>query len=231
MKIQNIVPVFLLTTLILAGCQKSVSVSEETSEPVVIMTNEEVETSEPAPDDMQNSEEIVSYDGEYMLDTEVSTLGWAGKKIIGGAHNGTVDIESGDFMVVEGVGSGTFVLDMTTIKDADGSEGLENHLKNEDFFDVVNHPTATLVLKDVDVVTGGAVEAMGDLTIKGITNPITFTADFSQEGEQTMVATDFSLDRTLWDIRYGSGKFFSDIGDKAIDDMMNFSLALVFEKK
>lgn len=232
MKIQNIVPVFLFATLFLVGCNKPVEVSENQSEPVVIMTNEEAvdEASAPTPDTLQ-SEEVVSYDGEYMLNTQSSTVEWSGKKIVGGAHNGTVGVESGSLTIVEGVASGEFVMDMTTIKDADGSAGLEGHLKNEDFFDVETHPTATLVLNNVEVVTGGEVEVTGDLTIKGITNPITFTATFSQEGTQTMVASDFMLDRTLWDIRYGSAKFFADIADKAIDDMMGFSLSLTFDKK
>lgn len=232
MKIQNIVPVFLFTTLVLAGCQKPATQTEievlqnPTSTEETTLEAEDGTTSE-----TEVEGEVVSYDGEYILNTQASTVEWVGKKV-GGQHNGTVDVQSGNFTVVNGIGNGEFVLDMTTINTLDlegaGKERMDGHLKNEDFFHVEAFPTATFVLKDIEVTTQGPVGVVGDLTIKGITNPVAFMAEFSQAGEQTMVMADFSLDRTLWDIRYGSLKFFSDIADSAIDDMMSFSLDLVF---
>ena len=256
MKIQNIVPVFLVTTLLLAGCKAPVKVSEvKLPEVVPVAVEEVVETGEglaegvaetveagietvseiieggeiaPAPG-VTPEGEVLSYDGEYTLVAEETVLGWSGKKI-GGGYEGVIDVESGSIDIVNGVGNGSFIIDMTSMRiPSNLNAGVMKHLKNEDFFDVEVHPTASLELKDVDVVTGGAVEVVADLTIKGITNEIRFPATVSEEGDKYVVSADFSIDRTRWDIRYGSGKFFSDLGDKAIDDEIGMSLSLVLE--
>lgn len=281
MKIQNIVPVFLVTTLLLAGCSSPVKVSEVKLPDVVPVSIDEVKEGmgdvvtagggvvqgvadaggdavqgvvdvagegleavsglieggedeiAPAPG-VTPDDEVLSYDGEYILDTDASTLNWVGKKV-GGQHNGTVDIASGEFVIVDGAGNGSFVLDMATISTLDLSgkskEGMDSHLKNEDFFSVEAFPIATLVLKDVDVITGGVVDVIGDLTIKGITNSITFPAIFEEIGGEVVVTAEFSLDRTLWGIEYNSASIFSGIADKAIDDMMDFSVSLVFTQE
>ena len=259
MKIQNIVPVFLVTTLLLAGCSSPIKVSDVKVPDAVPVVLEEVgdgagsvldgivDAGEgsldavsglvddiiPAPGVEPDGQAGAEYDGEFALDTSASVLNWVGKKI-GGQHNGTVDIASGEFSIVDGVGNGSFVLDMTTISTLDlkggAKAGMDGHLKNEDFFNVEAYPTATLVLRDVDVLTGGVVDVIGDLTIKGITNEITFPASFIEKEGLVEVNAAFSLDRTLWDIKYNSAKFFSGIADKAIDDMMDFSVSLVFIK-
>src|SRR5512138_2426881 len=105
-------------------------------------------------------------------DTSKTTLQWLGEKVTG-QHTGTIKLQSGwltwkDNKVV----SGEFIIDMTTIKESAGEKRLEAHLKTDDFFSVDKFPTAKLVLTGSDSFEKGSAMVRGNLTIKGITNPI-----------------------------------------------------------
>ncbi|NNE26907.1 MAG: YceI family protein [Saprospiraceae bacterium] len=161
------------------------------------------------------------------IDIEKSTIEWVGKKITG-KHNGVINLQSGELEYDNGrLSGGSFVIDMTSIavRDLDGGMRgkLEGHLKSPDFFDVANHPTATFTITNVSPGEGGAFNITGDLTIKGITNPLTFSAT---SGDGSFNA-DIKVDRTLYDVRYGSGKFFDNLGDKTIYDDFELTVALV----
>ncbi len=153
-------------------------------------------------------------------------INWIGKKAVGAQHIGTVDVKSGS-IVTKGndVTGGMFVLDMTTITNSD-LEGekkaqLEGHLNSPDFFAVEAHPEATFTIgggKQVADQPSVTHEISGDLTIKGITNPVTLRANVSFVGDKVLVATpSFSIDRTKWDIKYGSG-VIGTVADKVIND-------------
>ena len=167
----------------------------------------------------------------YTVDAAKSTITWLGKKVTG-SHNGTVSLKSG-FLNVDGknVTGGTFVIDMTSIKDADGSDKLEGHLKADDFFGTAKFPTSTFVITKV-TGKGQNVNVAGNLTIKGITKPVTFpaTVTVNADGTVSALAGKINVDRTKYDIRYGSKSFFDSIGDKAIDDNFEIGVKLVAKK-
>jgi len=167
----------------------------------------------------------------YTVDAAKSTITWVGKKVTG-SHNGTIALKSGT-LNVDGkkVTGGTFVMDMTTIKDADGSAKLEGHLKADDFFGTDKFPTSTFVITKV-VGSGANVNVSGNLTIKGTTKPISFPATVTVNGDGTVsaMAGKITVDRTKFDIRYGSKSFFDGIGDKAIDDNFELAVKLVAAK-
>ncbi len=152
-------------------------------------------------------------------------MNWeAGKIIPGGDHYGTVAIKNGSAVYEEGeLVSAEATIDMTTIASEAGG-GLDGHLKNEDFFDVANHPEAMIAITSTSKSDEG-MTATADLTIKGITNEITFP--IVADGER--YTANFSIDRTLWDIKYGSAKFFDDLKDKAIKDMIDFEVNIAYE--
>jgi polyisoprenoid-binding protein YceI len=166
-------------------------------------------------------------DGAYVIDTEASVLTWHGARVIASDHTGLVDIKSGNLEVVDGnLVGGEFIIDLTTITSDQDLDRLVTHLKSADFFDVENHPEARLVINSVTPGVGAyIIEA--DLTIKDITAPVTFSADLAQEDESMLADANFIIDRTVWDIRYDSGKFFQDLGDKAIKDDITFGVSLV----
>ena len=171
----------------------------------------------------------------YKLDPEASKVQWFAEKVTG-KHNGTVKISSGSITNDHGKIAGTVIMDMTTITNVDqegkSKEKLEGHLKSEDFFSVTKFPTSTFEITSVTPKPGGAAdepnfEVSGNLTIKGITNPISFPAFIKFEGPKMMAAADMKIDRTKYDIRYGSKSFFKDIGDKAIRDEFILKMDIV----
>jgi polyisoprenoid-binding protein YceI len=167
----------------------------------------------------------------YTVDAAKSTVTWIGKKVTG-SHNGTIALKSGSITVNgKAVTGGTFVMDMTSIKDADGSAKLEGHLKADDFFGTTKFPTSTFVVTKV-AGTGANVTVSGNLTIKGITKPLSFpaTVTVNSDGTVSALAGKIMVDRTKYDIKYGSKSFFDSIGDKAIDDEFEIAVNLVAKK-
>lgn len=173
---------------------------------------------------------------KYQVDVATSTLGWTGKKVTG-QHNGAIKISEGSFSVENGnIAAGKFVIDMTSISNEDLAEApdmqkkLLGHLSSPDFFNVAEHPQATFEITSVAALNAdpnGATHTIsGNLTIKGISKEISFPALVSMHDGSFRAEADFNIDRTEWDIRYGSGKFFDDLGDKTIYDDINLRLAL-----
>lgn len=162
------------------------------------------------------------------IDTEKSSIHWVGKKITG-QHDGTIDF-SGGTLTFDGkkLTGGNFTVDMTTISatDVEGKtkEKLDGHLKADDFFGVDKHPTAKLEFKKVADKGKGAYAVTADMTIKGITNPVTFDITVKDNS----ATTKFNVDRTKFDIKYGSKSFFEGIGDRAINDEFELEVKLVF---
>ncbi|MBC6112522.1 YceI family protein [Pedobacter fastidiosus] len=167
----------------------------------------------------------------YTVDASKSTITWVGKKVTG-SHNGTITLKSGTLNVNgKNVTGGGFIIDMTSIKDADGSAKLEGHLKADDFFGAEKFPTSNFVITKV-AGSGANVTVTGNLTIKGITKPLTFPATVAVNADGTITATAAKIvvDRTKYDIKYGSKSFFESIGDKAIYDEFELAVKLVAKK-
>lgn len=148
-----------------------------------------------------------------------STVTWKGYKVTG-AHNGSINLKSGHLeMNGKKLTGGEFVVDMTSITVNDleagkGKEKLEGHLKSADFFGVENNPTSKLVFTSVKPMNDNSYTVTGDLTIKGITKPVTLVVSMFENKATATV----KIDRTKFDIKYGSGSFFDNLGDKAIYD-------------
>ncbi|MBI1287958.1 MAG: YceI family protein [Flavobacteriales bacterium] len=170
---------------------------------------------------------VTDIDGFYRIDPTASKIEWSGSKITGKQHTGTVNLMEGGLQFTGGViSNGKFAIDMTTINvtDLEGGmkEKLESHLKGEDFFGVDKHKVANLAISGVE---GDKLKA--NLTIKGITHEVTFPVKVVQNTDGTITATaDIEVDRSKYDVRYGSGSFFDDLGDKAIDDIIKFHVTL-----
>ena len=173
------------------------------------------------------------------VDPNKSTLHWTGKKVTG-EHTGNVKISKG-VLTVDGnkLVGGTFDIDMksivnTDLTDASYNAKLVGHLKDEDFFSVEKHPVATFKITKVEPMASAKAgepnyTITGNLTIKGITNPVTFPATVKLTGNQAEAAAKFDIDRTKWDIKYGSG-LVGTAADKVIYD--NFTIDMkVFAAK
>lgn len=161
---------------------------------------------------------------KYKADQSASNIEWKGFKPTG-THNGTIAIESGVFTVNNGnIESGTFLIDMKSIEVADipkedeDNAKLAGHLMSPDFFNVEEHPTAAFEITGFETMDGKTMLS-GNLTIKDKKNNITIPVSVSEDGDSFTISSEtFTIDRSKWDVRYGSKSFFDDLGDRFIND-------------
>ena len=161
------------------------------------------------------------------LNTGSSSIQWKAEKVTG-SHMGTINVKSGNVIVEEGkVTGGEIVMDMNSIKvtdiaDEDTNKKLVGHLKSKDFFDVAGHSEAVFKITKVTYVDhkpgNENAQVIGNLTIKGITKNSTFAAHVTNDNGVASVKGKMVFNRTMWDIKYGSGRFFDNLGDRMIYD-------------
>lgn len=182
---------------------------------------------------------------EYIVDAANSILEWKGSKP-SGEHYGTVNIKQGKILAKEGnLIAGKFTMDMKSIivkdlTDAEWNKKLVDHLNSSDFFNTAEFPESTFELTSAKPYDGSPVEGAeqpthyitGNLTIKGIAKSVTFPA-FVQMDKTMFKAssTQFIIDRTEWDVRYQSKKFFDDLKDKFIYDEIGIRISITSDMK
>lgn len=127
---------------------------------------------------------------------------------------------------------GTAEVDMNTIEDEKHSSdnGLINHLKDPHFFDVKKFPISTIVFTKVTSINTEDKKVTGNLTIKGITHPITFSAKTEVKNGIVKLNSKLVIDRTKWGIRYKSGKFYDLLADQTMSDSIEFYIKIVAKK-
>ncbi len=164
------------------------------------------------------------------IDIENSTIEWTGKKVLG-QHNGTINLKDGNIVFRDGkIVKGKFTVDMTSIEVTDlkggGAAKLKGHLESADFFSTEEFNEAKFVSTKITPEAGvGDYIVEGELTIKGITKPISFSVNSTDSEVKGRIV----IDRTKYDIKYGSGSFFDNLGDKAIDDNFVLDIKAVFK--
>lgn len=173
------------------------------------------------------------------VDPAASEIKWTGSKVIGSSHNGTIKLASGTVQVDgKQLVGGEFTIDMNTIDNEDLKSSpkdkakLEGHLKSDDFFGVAKHPNATFKVtgakENKDKKKAHTHDVTGDLTIKGITKTVTVPATIKTEKETATATASFEVDRTLFDVRFGSKNFFENLaGDRVINNNIKFDVKLV----
>ena len=116
-----------------------------------------------------------------------------------------------------------------------GGARLPRHLKSPDFFDASTYPTAKIVLTKSEKLEGDATgnnfNVSADLTIKGVTNPVVFPVKIRKSGEDIVVEAAIVLDRSKWNVRYGSETFFDNLGNDIIEDNFTVYFKAVADKK
>ncbi len=184
-----------------------------------------------------DSQAIADGSGEQLVvDTQASSIHWVGTKP-GGSHHGTIGIKEGS-LAINGteVASGSFNIDMNAIVDEDltdqkMNEMLVNHLKSADFFDVEKYPTSSFAITKVEAVAGNdsiTHRISGNLKMKDVDKNITFDAKITKEGDAYKAVTvPFTIDRTQWNVQYGSKSIFADLKDKFIDDNIELQITII----
>lgn len=150
----------------------------------------------------------------FEISVDQSTIAWTGRQVTG-SNSGSIAIKQGTLIVTDGkLTGGRIVVDVTSIKalslsDAASNDQLTTHLASDDFFSSAQYPEATY---EITSVTNNHVD--GNLTIKGITNEIGFDATVNINGKSLTASAMIVIDRTKYNIKYRSGNFFQNLGDK-----------------
>jgi polyisoprenoid-binding protein YceI len=174
----------------------------------------------------------VGNENYFIIDTKETVVAWKGSSVHG-AHTGYVYISKGELMIENGqLMGGTVEVDMSTIEGNDhrSDNNLIKHLKDSDFFEVKEFPFSTIAITRVASINVEDKEIIGNLTIKGITHPVSFPAKVEVKDGIVKANGKLVIDRTKWDVRYNSGKFYDNLADKTISDSIEFQIKIVAKK-
>jgi len=172
---------------------------------------------------------------KFQIQKSSSTVNWTGKKVLG-LHTGSINVSGGDIDLENNkINGGEIVVDMnsiiiTDIENPKTNQDFKNHLFNDDFFAVDKFPTSLLVIKDGASTGNNQYQLNGVLTIKDISHPVSFPAKVEVFTDTLHSLGEIVIDRTLYNIRYGSGKFIENLGDKLIYDDFVLQFKIVAQK-
>ena len=175
----------------------------------------------------QQAQGVATVDNIYNVETAQSQITWTGREVSTSYHYGTLDFVSGNFEISNGaIVNGEFIVDMTSINnqdmEGDSKARLEGHLKSDDFFSVESYPTASISINSSELISDGKWNVSADLSIKGFTHPVNFEMISSEDGWSANLV----FDRSKYDVRFRSGSFFENLGDKLIYDDIELSINL-----
>ncbi|MCC5931500.1 MAG: YceI family protein [Cyclobacteriaceae bacterium] len=172
----------------------------------------------------------------FTADVNKSEIKWNGKKVTG-EHYGKIKLDNASLIMDNGqLTGGSFVVDMTSltvedIKDPGTNQKLTGHLKSDDFFGIEKFPRANFVITEVSKKDGDNYHVKGNITIKGKTEAIEFPAVIRTKGAEVDATATVTINRAKFDVKYGSGSFFDNLGDKMIYDNFDLDIHLVASKK
>ena len=161
------------------------------------------------------------------INLQSSLVEWLGEKIVGASHPGSFNLQSGQISLVDNkIQSGSFVIDINSLKSYEGISALEKHLLSDDFFNAPSFPTGKFETTNINYTSPTQLTITGNLTLKGKTNTETFNA--THDLDSKTVTASLNLDRTKYDIIFGSGKFFKELADAAIKDIIPLDITLKY---
>ena len=169
-----------------------------------------------------------SYSQSLTANQTQCLIRWYGEELTGKTHFGNLSFKEGQIELQDGlIIGGTFVVNMTSLSVEDLSGGakarLEGHLRSDDFFSVDKYPEATLKITQKAKVEGDVQKLYGELTIKGIKHPVNFSIIL---GDKKTAIANLTFDRSKYNVRFRSGSFFENLGDKLILDDIRMEVSL-----
>jgi polyisoprenoid-binding protein YceI len=178
-------------------------------------------------------------DGKFNIDYKASSITWSAQKVTGSGHTGTVRVSSGQVTVAKSnITAAKVKVDMngmtcTDLTDAEMNSNLINHLKSADFFNTAAFPDANFEVVSVKAQAdkaGNTHMITGKFTIKGITKELSFPAKVTGTATEVTINGTMNLDRSLFEVKYGSTSFFDSLGDKAINNDIKLTFNLIAKK-
>lgn len=168
----------------------------------------------------------------YTVDTNASNIAWTGYKVTGN-HTGNIKLKSGSLQLTDGkLTGGYFEVDMNSMTSTDGSgDRLLGHLKSDDFFGTATYPVAKFTItRAIATDTKGNYKIIGNLTIKETTKEVKFNGNVAEANGAVAATGKLTIDRSEFNVKYGSGSFFDGLGDKTIYDEFDLQVSLVAKK-
>jgi len=168
---------------------------------------------------------------KFAIESAQSNIDWVGRKVTG-AHNGTISIKEGTLTLTDGqLAGGEFTIDTTSIKILDVTDPATNaqfagHLASADFFASEQYPEAKFIITSAEAADENNYRINGNLTIKGITHPVAFTAAVNNANGTVSASGKIVVDRTLYDMKFRSGNFFKDLGDTLIYNNFDLNVSI-----
>jgi len=168
---------------------------------------------------------------KFAIESAQSNIDWVGRKVTG-AHNGTISIKEGTLTLTDGqLAGGEFTIDTTSIKILDVTDPATNaqfagHLASADFFASEQYPEAKFIITSAEAADENNYRINGNLTIKGITHPVAFTAAVNNANGTVSASGKIVVDRTLYDMKFRSGNFFKDLGDNLIYNNFDLNVSI-----
>lgn len=151
--------------------------------------------------------------GAYALDSDHGKITWSVDHLGFSTYKGQfVNVDAALTLDPANPSAATLTATIPLTDVDSNSDGLDAHLQTADFFDTANHPVATYVSRSVTVDPSNANRATveGDLTLRGVTRPVTIAVRFNQagpsmggayragfDGEATIKRSDFGIDYGL----------------------------------
>ena len=174
--------------------------------------------------------------GKYIISNKNSEVEWVGKKLYS-QHSGLINIKQG-FVIINNdtIEEGEIIIDMTSIIVTDiesdkGGLSLANHLKDPDFFNVESYPYAYFKITDSQHLNrlnnDGIYYIRGELKILDITKPYIIQIKLYPEEEYIRVIGKIEIDRTDFNITYGSDSYFDIAADRAISNIFDLNFKLI----
>ncbi len=176
----------------------------------------------------EKKSDVAVQDTALSFNLENSNIKWIGRELTSKTHYGSLKLTQADLVIVDSkITSGEFTVDMTSlsVEDLEGKskERLEGHLSSDDFFSIEKFQTASLKILDSNSLENGSFNVNGELTIKDITHPIEFTITKIVDNNYN---ANLTFDRSKYDVKFRSGTFFENLGDKLILDDIDLDVNL-----
>jgi polyisoprenoid-binding protein YceI/rhodanese-related sulfurtransferase len=173
----------------------------------------------------------------YTVDTETSSIEWVGRNP-NTHHTGSLRLIEGTMEAGADTITGRFTIDLKSMRNTslEGDElqpVLIAHLLSDDFFWAERFPTATFALERLTPISGSHLTTPnytveGTLKMMGVGVFLQFPATLTTLPDERLAAeAHFDIDRTHWNIIYGSSRFFDHLGMHVVFDLISVQLKLV----
>jgi polyisoprenoid-binding protein YceI len=145
--------------------------------------------------------------GTYAFDPAHTTIGFVARHMLSKVRGRFTEYD-GQVVIGENPEDSSAKVTIQAASVTTGTQQRDDHLRSGDFFEIETYPTLSFESTAVRPTGGNAFELEGNLTIKGVTKPVTLQAEFSGWGPgmngtpMAVFSARTTVDRTDWDLTW-----------------------------